>query len=344
MAQMRGKTCTYFIGIDVSKSDLDYAVLHDSQILFHEESSNTPQSISYFIKKLQELPGFSIRKSVFCMEHTGIYCNHLLHTLKSAKANIVIENAIRIKNSSGLLRGKSDKMDSIRIAQYAYQNRERLRTFQNKRPMLAKLSTLFTIRNRLRSAEMALRIPLKEMADFERKGTSRDSFKTCRLSLKAINADTEKLETSMDELIKKDERLRRLFQLITSVPHIGRITAIQMIICTNEFLNITTAKQFACYAGVAPFKMESGLFKGRARVSGLANKKMKSLLHICALSAIHRDVEITAYFDRKIDEGKPKMCILNAIRNKLICRAFACVRQGRLFEQRFVQNAPILVV
>jgi transposase len=63
----------------------------------------------------------------------------------------------------------------------------------------------------------------------------------------------------------------------------------------------------------------------------MANKPLKTALHMCALSVIRFKGEMKAYFDRKVKEGKNKMSILNAIRNKLLQRIFACVRDGCLF-------------
>ena len=59
---------TYFVGIDVSKNELDIAVMHGKALLFHREIANTSQSIGSFIKELVNLPGFNFSDTVFCME------------------------------------------------------------------------------------------------------------------------------------------------------------------------------------------------------------------------------------------------------------------------------------
>jgi transposase len=68
-----------------------------------------------------------------------------------------------------------------------------------------------------------------------------------------------------------------LFQIITSVTGVGTVTATQIIITTNEFKNITSAKKFACYSGIAPFEHQSGTsIRGKTRVSHLVNKTLKT--------------------------------------------------------------------
>ena len=332
------KKFTYFIGIDVSRDKLDYAVMQGKNLLFHRESKNEKADIVTFIQELKMQPGFTITKSVFVMEHTGFYCNHLLACLKQLKANIVVENALQIKNSLGLVRGKYDKIDAIRIAHFAYINREHLRIHNEKRAAVVQLANLFSLRNRLLNVQSGLSTSLREQKSFVKKKIASESSKSYKHTLMAIKSDMAALENGIDTLLKSDEGLKRLYQIITSVPHIGRITAIQIIISTNEFRDIHNPKKFACYAGVAPFKTESGKYKGIAKVSKIANKKVKSLLHICAISCIQKNKEMTSYFERKLGEGKSKMAIINAIRYKLILRIFACVNQNRVFEKDYTNK------
>jgi transposase len=329
------KRFTYFIGIDVSRNKLDYAVVKDNTFLFHKVARNEPDDIKAFVKDLKEIPGFAMGKAVFCMEHTGFYCNHLLSTLKKVRAHIAVENGLVIRNSSGLLRGKDDKVDSIRIAHFASKNRGHLRFWQPKRLEVETLSALFVLRTRLLTLQNALKTPLEEQSTFIKKAIQKQMSGLCRVSIQAIRNDLEEIDRKLDEVIRQDERLRRLFQQITSVPHIGRITAMQIIISTNEFLDIRNPRKFACYAGIAPFKKESGDIHRRSQVSHIANKKMKALLHICAMSSVRFDWEIKEYYDRKVAEGKPKMAVLNAIRNKLILRVFSCVNQNRLYQKDY---------
>jgi transposase len=72
-----------------------------------------------------------------------------------------------------------------------------------------------------------------------------------------------------------------------------------------------------------PFPNQSGVSIKRDRVSKLANQKLKKLLHMAAMSCIRAHGELKEYFIRKVKEGKNKMLVINAIRNKLVHRMFA---------------------
>lgn len=159
---------TFCIGTDVSKNELDFAVMTGRQLLFHREIENNSKAINAFLKELLKLPGFKLEQALFCMEHTGIYNNHLLVCLHKMKANICLEAASQIKNSLGNLRGKNDKIDAIRIAEYAYRNRCELRLWSPKRDVLVKLSQLASTRSRLIQARKTLTTAIRENNGFIR--------------------------------------------------------------------------------------------------------------------------------------------------------------------------------
>ena len=127
-----------------------------------------------------------------------------------------------------------------------------------------------------------------------------------------------------------------MFGLISSVVGIGTVIACEMIITTIEFKSINDPKKYACNVGVVPFEHRSGSsIRGRNRVSKFANKNVKRLLHLAALSTIRYEGEYRSYWLRKIEEGKHKMIILNALRNKIIQQVFAVVKRGTKYEKKF---------
>jgi transposase len=66
--------------------------------------------------------------------------------------------------------------------------------------------------------------------------------------------------------------------------------------------------------------------KGKTRVSHMANKKLKTNLHLAALNAIKLDPELKAYYNRKVLDGKSKMSVINAVRFKLLARVGSAVK------------------
>lgn len=330
---------TFYLGVDVSKNKLDFSLRCGKDSLFHKEIPNSLPVIKKFFKELKSLPDFSIEKMVVCLEHTGIYSNHLLAFLVKAKANIWLESALKIKRSIGLIRGKSDKIDATRIAQYAWEKREHATFWKPKRDVVQKLAYLTTLRRGLVDAQKQFKTQLSESKAFMAKSIISEGQRMCERTMNSIKADLAKVEKAISQIIKDDEHLAQIFEIVTSVPGVGPVTATEMILTTNEFEDIKDPKKFACYAGVAPFPHESGLFKGKSRVSHMANKKMKTYLHLAALVAVQTDQELSTYYQRRvIEDKKSKMLVINTIRNKLIHRVFACIHQNRKYDKSYTNS------
>ena len=207
-----------------------------------------------------------------------------------------------------------------------------------KRLVIQRLASLATTRARLIKAKNTLTVALAESKSFLPKEILKKDSSLCNPSIKAMESDLQRIDKAVDEIIASDPELTRLFALVTSVSGIGKVTATHIIITTNEFKDFNDPKKYACYSGVAPFAKESGLFKGKASVSHMANKKVKTLLHMSALVAIQHNSDLKEYYRRKVDlDKKNKMSVLNAVRNKLILRIFACVRENKRYEKKYAK-------
>ena len=125
----------FFIGIDVSKDTLDIGLLNavNSETVNHQQVGNNDAGIVAMFKWLKQQENFSIEEALFCLEHTGMYNYPLLQFFSQQRASVWVENPIQIKKSLGLQRGKNDKVDAIRIAQYAYRSKEQAKLWQPAR-------------------------------------------------------------------------------------------------------------------------------------------------------------------------------------------------------------------
>jgi len=123
---MRKKKYIFTVGIDVSKSTLDFVVTRDRIVLSHNRIENSISEIVKLIFTYKQIDGFRIGNTLFGMEKTGIYSNHVIAVLAKLKANFVVENPSHLKKSLGITRGKTDKVDAERIANYVYTSRDKL--------------------------------------------------------------------------------------------------------------------------------------------------------------------------------------------------------------------------
>jgi len=326
----------YFLGIDMAKKTFQAALTLDGSTMVEASVENTPTGIKSYFQELEKM--FSASQLIVCVEHSGIYTYRLLDYLAKNHIKVCVESAVRIQRSQGLKRGKSDRIDACRIAHYAYKNIKDLLFWTPPRKVIERIKSLLVARTRLINAKVQLTVPIKERESIDA-DISKLIEKACKKTIAALAEDIDKIEKEIKLLIKSDQQVSEQMAYATSVPGVGQITALNMIICTGEFERINESKKFACYAGVAPFEHSSGTsVRGKTRVSKLANVNMKKLLHMAAMSSITCSTELRTFYDRKVAEGKNKMSVLNAVRNKLISRVFACVKNKRLYQKSY-QNA-----
>lgn len=114
--------------------------------------------------------------------------------------------------------------------------------------------------------------------------------------------------------------------------------AINMIAITGGFTRFQNARQFCSFAGLTPYKYDSGTsVRSKAKISKRANQTMKALLHLAAVgAATHmKESEYRDYFERKTKEGKHLMCILNVVRAKIVHRMFSVIRRDTEYTKAY---------
>ena len=332
----------YFIGIDIAKETLDWAVYTQQGLQLSLQTPNTLTGIKTALTELKALPSWNPKQAVFCMEHTGIYNAHLLDVLYEQKLSIWLESSLQIKQAGGMQRGKTDKVDAQRIAQYAYRFRDQMRLWEPPREIIQKLAFLSATRQRINQAYNLLAVPVAEQETFISRSLQKtapaDRLKSnVKKPLSALKEEQKAVEQAIKQLIEADTRLKELFDLMVSVPGIGPVIATELLIATNEMQTINDPKKLACHAGVAPFEFRSGTsIRGKTRVSHQARKRLKSLIHMGTMSAIQVKGDLQDYYQRKLGEGKHMMLVLNAVRNKLIHRVCAIVRRGEKYDKSYM--------
>jgi transposase len=310
-----------FIGIDVSKAWLDIAVLsQENQLQKIDRIDNTVDAISNYIQTLSS----QTAGILFCIENTGKYGNAFLQVTDSMHLNTWVEHPLQIKRSQGMTRGKTDRQDAVRIAQYAFRFQDKLSLWKPEEKILSQLKDLQTKRELL--------IKTFRMLNQAIIGTDRDLAQPVKALQKAI----DKVDAKINALISTDQKLLSQYKLIQSVPGIGKIIATRLIITTKAFTQLTDPRKLACYMGVAPFPYQSGSsIRYKNRVSKLGDQKLKSLFNLSAWNAIRSVPALKNYFERKIAQGKHKMSVINAVRNKLIAIVLSVVRRNQAFTKDY---------
>lgn len=314
-----------FVGIDVSKKTLDVSLYHCKD---HKVFANSPSGFKALLNWVIKLSQASEEELVLCLEHTGIYSLALCCFLQEHSITYHLVAGLEIKRSLGIRRGKNDKIDAEGIAKYAYLYREELSPTKLPAKSILKLRALLTYRSKLVRQAAAHKAQITEMKSVLGVDTVPAIQSSIREVLSVLETQKKAIEKEIISLIKQEHSLHETYQSISSIKGVGLILAATMISQTNNFESFKTWRQFACYAGIAPFEHRSGTsYKGRTRVSNLGNRHIKALLSQAAATAILHNPEMKVFYHRRLQEGKSKMSTLNIVRNKLVGRIFATAKR-----------------
>lgn len=313
------------VGIDISKLNFDVRV-HGSQA--YRQFENTNKGFVELLKWSYRNSTFPKENILFVFEHTGLYSHRLSSFLTQGEVPFSLVPGLEIKRSLGIARGKDDKVDATKIALYGYRLRDEIKCYRMPTDQVSSLKRLLTLRERLVKQRAGFKASFKEQKRVLVEKDNQTLFTVQERTIKYLTKQIQAVEKEMDMLVKSDDRLSEQFKLITSIKGVGTQTTLYVIAYTHGFTKFATWRKFASYCGTAPFPNVSGTsIRGRTKVSHLANKKIKSLLDLCAKTAIQHNPEMRLYYQGRIEKGKNKMSTINIIRNKLLARIFAVVQR-----------------
>jgi transposase len=318
-------------GIDLSKEKFDVNFIDQKGQKQHSVIKNDLKNISKFLESIPI-------DSLLVAEHTGVYGDLLLFLSNQMNISISLCSGYSIKHSLGLRKGKTDKIDAARIREYGERFYDTLTESKVNGELIGELQELFSLRNQL--------VKERKMLLTKQKGVMRLAFRSIYASdvykrtLSHLTKEIRGIEEQLLELIRSDEEFSRNFDLVTSIKGIGSITTCELMIKTANFKRITTAKRAASYAGICPFPNASGQMVKKSRVSPMSDKALKSLMFICAKSAVAHNKEYRLYYLKKQLEGKPHYLIMINVANKLMRTVYKIIESGCPWDPNYLCLDP----
>jgi transposase len=338
------KEVKFYLGMDVSKLWFDITLMcvidHKKQPTMGERFDNDAAGLKALHKWLKKHKVSFDENSLLVIENTGVYHRLVWEYCSANGLPLYIGNATHIKYSFGIARGKNDKIDSERLCTYAFKNAEELKATPVLNPVFLKLKDMMTARSRLLEQKNSIKVYLGEMKLSNSKETQLIIEQAHKAALEGITTSLKDVEKQITQMIQQDAAIEKNYKLLLSVPGIGHLTAVYLVCCTNNFICKITGKQLASYAGVAPFGNTSGTsIKGRDKVHKMANKDLKKLFHMGAITAITHYPEFKDYYEKKVKEGKHEQSVINAVRSKIALRAVAVISKGEKYVDKYKKAA-----
>lgn len=318
---------TQYVGIDVSKSQLDCALLQQNQQFLSTQFSNDADGHVGLLMWLTH----HAKDSLIVVEATGGYEAAIVAKLATGGLRVAVVNPRQVRDfakATGVL-AKTDALDARVLAQFGRAIQPQVRA-----PKAEELSELEAVLTRRRQ--------LIEMITTE---THRRSTVTSRVIAKQIDQhlkwlakQVEKADTDLGNKIARSTLMQRKLNVLTSVPGVGRVTAVSLIAQLPE-LGKLNERQLSALVGVCPFNRDSGTLRGRRTIWG-GRARVRAVLYMAALVAARHNPLLKAFYQRLLASGKAKKVALVAVMHKLLLILNAMVKRDQMWEPTYVHNPP----
>ena len=314
----------HFYGVDISKSFFDVVDQNGN----HDQFSNDSKGFKSFLRAIQ-------RDSLIVMEATGYYHYRLAQHLYEKGIKVSVVNPLSVKRfiQMKLSKVKTDKSDAKAICDYAQANEVPLYTARNAIQaeclQLLSLQDLYmkqrtAVKNKIHG-EKALGTPSKAVS------------RSLNRMLKQIEKELTQIETKLEFLIRETQKDQ--LENLTSIPGMGKKTAMLLIVLTDGFTSFENARQLCCYSGLTPTIRQSGTsVRGRSRISKVGNRKLRNLLFMCSFTASRTNKACRELYERIVEKGKSKKLALIAVCNKLLKQAFAIAKSGTCYQENYMSK------
>ncbi len=301
-----------YVGVDISKQTFD---------AFNDElGSRQFNNDSTGFKLFKKWIGTSVH---VVMEASGPYYLRLAHDLYSADIPVSVINPLVIRRfcQMNLQRAKTDKKDAASIAQFAQLTNpsqwspapEYLQQLLQMQSVMEQLSKQQT--STLNAMEALKQHPL--------------------IDKKALHALSKVAQIQKEQIVQLEKEIMELtkqhyqteYVSLTSIPGIGKKTAMLLILATDGFTRFENIKQLVAYTGIAPRIFQSGkTINKKPKISKLGMADLRRSLYMCTLRAIEQNEACKNLYERLRQKGKAAKVALMAVCHKLLRQAFAVVK------------------
>lgn len=315
------KTKESFIGVDVSKAQLDVGILPGQSTL---SVSNSPAGITRLVQRLGKL-----KPVLVVLEATGGLEVPLTAALATAGLPVAVVNPRHARDfarATGQL-AKTDRLDALMLARFAQSVRPPVRPLKDVERQ--KLNGLLTRRRQLVNMIVAennrrYRAPAAVLPDI-------------KAHIEWLEQRLKDFETRLADAVANTPEWRETDTLLRSVPGVGPVLSTTLLAELPE-LGSLTRRQIAALVGVAPINHDSGTHRGQRRLAG-GRATVRKVLYMATVAAVRFNPELAEFRLRLRAAGKKPKVVLAACMRKLLTMLNAVMKRGTPWMERCVLSA-----
>lgn len=307
-----------FIGIDVSKTQLDVAIHGQKE---GWQVARDHAGLSELVRRLREAPS---PISLVVLEATGGLERDVAITLALATIPVAVVNPRQVRDfarATGRL-AKTDSIDAAVLAHFAQAVHPTPEPLPD--PILLKLESAVSRRRQL--VDMLTSEKNRRGMLMLQQAASKKILKSLQTHIEWLEAEVARLDDDIDDTIKQSPVWREKDDLLRSVPGIGPVVSRTLLSRMPE-LGSLSPKQIAALAGLAPMNRDSGASRGSRTIWG-GRAEVRAVLYMAAVSAARCNPPLRAFYKRLLAAGKKPMVALTAVMRKLLTTLNAMLRDG----------------
>ena len=299
-----------FVGIDVSKAQLDVAVRPTGKrwTLPYDQTG-----IEGLIPQIVDL-----EPALVLLEATGGLELPLVAALAAAALPVVVANPRQVRDfakATGTL-AKTDTLDAGVLAHFADAVRPEVRPLKD-----AETQVLNSLTARRRQVMTML------VSEKNRLGSAIGAVSPrIEAHIAWLEQELSDLDKGLRQTLRRSPVWREKDDLLRTVPGVGEQLSLTLLAHLPE-LGTLNRRQIAALVGVAPYNRDSGALRGKRAVWG-GRSRVRAVLYMGALVASRHNPAIRDFYQRLLAAGKPKKVALVASMRKLLVILNGMLKHG----------------
>jgi transposase len=329
------KSC---VGIDISKDSFEVCIKQLKEERSVIKASRSFQNDYQGFEKFISWTLSKVSNPIFVMETTGVYHEELTHFLYSneQKVAVVLANKMNHFAKSLNMKTKTDKADAQMIAQYGLE-----RQLEWWKPMMQQMKNLRDLcRERLSLKKDLVRCKCQAHALKHAHSTLEVVLQLKEQQIEFLDKSVQVIENEIIRLTEEDKEFNQRVKNVETIKGVRLLTIITVLCETNGFSQFNNIRQVVSYAGLDIAERQSGLFKGKTRISKKGNARIRECLYMPALSATSYNEPIKALYQRVIERNPTiKRKGVVAGMRKLLILIFVLWKKNEAYNAEYQWNA-----
>lgn len=302
-----------YVGIDVSKDNLDVAMLGEKQAW---QVENTKEGIPKLVQQMQK-----VCPELIVVEATGGYQRKVVDALFQVGLSVAVVNPARVRQfarACGLL-AKTDKLDAFVLAEFG--QKVQPKRYEGKSEAEKQLSALLVRRKQVEEMLKAEQNRLRTISPSLRGSVER--------IIAILKQEKKLLDEQIQQFLREQKAWQEQTEILGSAPGVGMVTTATLLADLPE-LGKMDRKKIAALVGVAPMNYDSGKRRGYRKTKG-GRTDVRSVLYMSTLVATRYNPVIQAQYQQLLKRGKLKKVALTACMRKFLTILNAMVRDQQPF-------------